>query len=143
MGYFHRELFDFGFILPFVGDVFVLRENILNQILVEAAEQTSQALNFLFAAGDLLVQLCPFGCLLGQLQKGKRVAAQGRIQSILEHISKGIQKNILPNQDTGAALFCDSAVGQAVKEVDISGLFAEVPMPVETAAAVGTEDFSL
>ena len=71
MGYFLRELFDFGFILPFVGDVFVLRENILNKILVEAADQSPQALNLLLAAGNLLVQLCPFCCLLGQLQKGK------------------------------------------------------------------------
>ena len=47
------------------------------------------------------------------------------------------------SQGAGAVFFSNSAVGQAVKEIDIGGLFAEVPMPVETAAAVGTEDFSL
>ena len=97
----------------------------------------------LLAAGDLHVQLGSFGCLLGQLQKGKRVAAQCCLQSVLYHISKGIQKNFLPNQDTGAALLADPAVCQAVIVIDISGLFTDIALPVQAAAAAGAEYFPL
>ena len=64
---------------------------------------------------------------------------QRRIKRVLKHICQHIQQRILADGHAGAGIFADSALAQAMVEVHIIGLLADISLPVQVAAAMGAE----
>ena len=64
---------------------------------------------------------------------------QRRIKRVLKHICQHIQQRILADGHAGAGTLADSALAQTMVEVHIVGLLADIPLPVQAAAAMGAE----
>ena len=64
---------------------------------------------------------------------------QRRIKRGLKHICQHIQQRILADGHAGAGILADSAPAQTMVEVHIVGLLADIPLPVQAAAAMGAE----
>ena len=64
---------------------------------------------------------------------------QRRIKRVLKHICQHIQQRILADGHAGAGILADSALAQTMVEVHIVGLLADIPLPVQAAAAMGAK----
>ena len=111
----------------------------MHKVFIQAPHDTAQPLDFLFAAGDFLPQLGAVSDLPGLLRKGEGILPQRRIKRVLKHICQHIQQRILADGHAGAGIFADSALAQAMVEVHIVELLADISLPVQTAAAMGAE----
>ena len=137
--HFHGEVGNAAFVLLLVVKVFILGENALHKVFIQAPHDTAKPLDFLFAAGDLLPQLSAVSGLPGQLRKRQAVVAQSGVERFLKHIRQHIQQHILADGHTGAGILADSALAQTMVEVHIVGLLADISLPVQAAAAMGAE----
>ena len=137
--HFHGKIGNAAFVLFLVVEIFILGENALNKVFIQAPHDTAKPLDFLFAAGDLLPQLSAVSGLPGQFCKGEGVLPQRRIKRVLKHICQHIQQRILADGHAGAGILADSAPAQTMVEVHIVGLLTDVSLPVQAAAAMGAE----
>lgn len=114
---------------------------VLDQTLIQSALVGTQLLDFLFPAGNFILNTFLFLSFFGEIFRAEGVLPQRGIELFLQYIRQRIQQVHFINENAGASTLFDAVIADTMVDIYIRRLFADAFLPVEAVSAVGAENF--